>query len=755
MESTTHQTLQPASRTRVTGRWLLVSRLTWLLIVLVSVGFFVSRLSPNFVGMRAAARDYQVGLTQLGISPGFFAGYVIGMEIVIMLGYSTIALLIFSRRSDDWIATGLSVMLFVMAASLTGVMTDMYRLGEFYLPNTLAVVFFLLAILIPYVMALVFPNGRFIPYWSRWLILPYAVILVVATFDPFGTIFDFLFLFLLAVTIIGAQAYRYQRIAEPTQKQQTKWVVFGVTLTAIIMVLYVTPLVFVPAVIQPGYTRLMYILIGGPVFTLAMLLVPLSFAFSIMRYGLWEVDTIINRSVVYVSLTALMGLAFALQVIVLQWLFHALLPGIQESEFVLVVSTLVTAVLINPVRQRIQTFIDQRFYRGKIDLAQELTEFSREIRTIIDLSELLDVLIHRMIDLWHVSHGAMFLRGPDGQFHIAHAHNLPEDITGTQLDDKEAIARLETNHPVLPQGNSPFNLLIPLISTHGEGSGLIGVLALGPRLSGQGYSTNDTNLLMGMADQVSGAINVALLIEDKQRFDELLGTVVDIGVMLSSEKNFNRLLENILIEAQTLCNADAGSLYLRVEDELHFVFVRNQSLDMVQGGSTGNDIAFPPLPLYDQSGKPNHNNVATHTALTGKSVHIPNAYTTEDFDFSGTKKFDSETGYKSLSFLCVPLRNERGNVTGVLQLINAQNAITGEVTPFDLELMRVVESLSSLAAVALISYIREQTLRQEIEKLRIEIDQSKQAEQVAEITDTEYFQTLKEKLNDLRGRRQS
>jgi GAF domain-containing protein len=176
---------------------------------------------------------------------------------------------------------------------------------------------------------------------------------------------------------------------------------------------------------------------------------------------------------------------------------------------------------------------------------------------------------------------------------------------------------------------------------------------------------------------------------------------------------------------------------------------------MVQGGSTGNEIAFPPLPLYDQSGKPNHNNVATHTALTGKSVHIPNAYTTEEFDFSGTKKFDNETGYKSLSFLCVPLRNERGNVTGVLQLINAQNAITGEVTPFDMELMRVVESLSSLAAVALISYIREQTLRQEIEKLRIEIDQSKQAEQVAEITDTEYFQTLKEKLNDLRGRRQS
>jgi hypothetical protein len=139
--------------------------------------------------------------------------------------------------------------------------------------------------------------------------------------------------------------------------------------------------------------------------------------------------------------------------------------------------------LINPVRQRIQTFIDRRFYRGKIDLAQELTDFSREIRTIINLSELLDVLIHRMIDLWHISHGGMFLRGPDGQFHLAHAHNLPEDAGTARLDD-ESLARLESNHPVLPQDDSHFNLLIPLISTHGEGSGLIGVLALGPRLSG-------------------------------------------------------------------------------------------------------------------------------------------------------------------------------------------------------------------------------------------------------------------------------
>lgn len=754
MGRTTRQARQNTARTHITGRWLLVSRITWLLIVLVSIGFFVTRLPTNFAGMRAAAAGYQAGLAQIGISQGFFAGYVIGMEIVIMLGYSAIALLIFRQRSDDWIATALSIMLFVVAASLTGVMTDMYRLGEFYLPNNLAVVFFLLAILIPYVMALIFPNGRFIPNWSRWLILPYAVILGIATFDPFGTIFDFLFMFLLAVTIIGAQVYRHQRIAELTQKQQTKWVVFGIAITAIITVLYVTPLVFVPAVTQPGFARLLYILIGGPVFTLAMLLVPLSFAFSIMRYGLWEVDTIINRSVVYVSLTALMGLAFALQVILLQWVLNTLLPGIQQSEFVLVASTLVTVALINPVRQRIQTFIDRRLYRGKIDLAQELTDFSREIRTIIDLSELLDVLIHRMIGLWHVSHGGMFLRGPDGQFHLAHAHNLPEDAGTARLDD-ESLARLESNHPILPQDNSYFNLLIPLISTHGEGSGLIGALALGPRLSGQGYSTNDINLLMGMADQVSGAINVALLIKGKQRLDELLGTVVDIGVMLSSEKNFNRLLENILIEAQTLCNADAGTLYLQVEDELHFVFVRNQSLNMVQGGSTGKEIAFPPLPLYDQAGNPNHNNVATHTALTGESVHIPNAYTAKEFDFSGTKKFDDETGYKSLSFLCVPLRNERGKVTGVLQLINAQNPITGEVIPFDLQLLQVVESLSSLASVALVSYIREQTLRQEIEKLRIEIDQSKQAEQVAEITDTEYFQTLKEKLQDLRERRQS
>jgi len=416
-----------------------------------------------------------------------------------------------------------------------------------------------------------------------------------------------------------------------------------------------------------------------------------------------------------------------------------------------VLSTLITVALFNPLRQRIQRFIDRRFYREKVDLAQALTEFSREIRSIIELPELLDRLIHRMIDLWHIAHGAVYLRGADGQFHLEHADGLPEG-TGSQLPTSRALLdKLAANQPVMQPGDPAFPLLIPLNASGVEGSSLIGVLALGPRLSGEGYSSGDQLLLSGMADQVGGAINVARLLENKRQLAELLGTVIDIGVMLSSEKDFNQLMESILAEEQTLCNADAGSLYLRVEDELQFVFVRNQSLRLTQGDATGDAILFPPLPMYID-GRPNHQNVATHTALTGKSVQIPDAYNASEFDFSGTRRFDGETGYHSTSFLCVPLKNERGDVTGVLQLINARHPITGEVVPFKQELMTVVESLSSLASVALGNYIREQALRAEIHKLRIEIDRSKQAEQVAEITETEYFQMLKDKLEDIRKR---
>jgi CheY-like chemotaxis protein len=240
--------------------------------------------------------------------------------------------------------------------------------------------------------------------------------------------------------------------------------------------------------------------------------------------------------------------------------------------------------------------------------------------------------------------------------------------------------------------------------------------------------------------------------KEKERAEKLLNVVIPVGVALSAEKDFDRLLEMILLEAKALCDADGGTLYLRTDDDrLKFVMVHNNSLGVAAGGTTGKEITFAPLRLYDDAGVPNHNNVATHVTLSGESINIPDAYTAEGFDFSGTKVFDQRMGYHSRSFLTIPLKNNAGRVIGVLQLINAQNPETHEVIAFDDDLRQMIESLSALATVALEVYIREQGLRRQIEQLRIEIDSTRKARQVAEITETDYFKDLQEKARRLRA----
>ena len=179
--------------------------------------------------------------------------------------------------------------------------------------------------------------------------------------------------------------------------------------------------------------------------------------------------------------------------------------------------------------------------------------------------------------------------------------------------------------------------------------------------------------------------------------------LIDIGIALSVERNHNRLMERILSEAMDICNADGGALYLTTGDgNLKFEIMRTTSLKVAMGGTTGVEITFPPLLMYDpETGQPNHSNIATHVALTGKSVSVPDAYDSKDFDFSGTKKFDRGTGYRSKSFLTVPLKNHGGDVIGVLQLLNAQDRKSAEVIPFSGDIQPLVEALSSQAAVAL------------------------------------------------------
>ncbi|MCL2823888.1 MAG: GAF domain-containing protein [Polyangiaceae bacterium] len=175
-----------------------------------------------------------------------------------------------------------------------------------------------------------------------------------------------------------------------------------------------------------------------------------------------------------------------------------------------------------------------------------------------------------------------------------------------------------------------------------------------------------------------------------------------IGLALSSEKNRGRLLETIVVEAKNACHADGGTLYLRTPDNhLRFAIMINDSLGIRLGGTTGIPIDLPPIPMCDPvTGCPNECNVASYAASLKRSVNVADAYDTQSFDFSGTKRFDTHHSYRSESFLTIPMVSYEDRVIGVFQLINALDE-TGKVVPFSLEDQSFAESLASQAGIAL------------------------------------------------------
>ena len=177
----------------------------------------------------------------------------------------------------------------------------------------------------------------------------------------------------------------------------------------------------------------------------------------------------------------------------------------------------------------------------------------------------------------------------------------------------------------------------------------------------------------------------------------------EIGASLSKERDITRLLESILLAAKAITNADGGTLYRMLDDHsaLRFEILRTDTLRIAMGGTSANPISFPNLPLLDENGAPNDSLVAAYAAIHHQTVNIADAYTEPNFDFSGTRHFDERTGYRSKSFLAVPMKNHEGEVIGVLQLINAQQPGSTTVVPFSVADQSLVESLASQAAIAL------------------------------------------------------
>jgi CHASE3 domain sensor protein/GAF domain-containing protein len=241
--------------------------------------------------------------------------------------------------------------------------------------------------------------------------------------------------------------------------------------------------------------------------------------------------------------------------------------------------------------------------------------------------------------------------------------------------------------------------------------------------------------------------------KEKKRADDLLNVVIPIGVALSSERDFNRLMENMLVEAMSYCNADSGTLFLREQDNLRPVMIRITSKGINLGGTSKNTITTSHLELKDEPQEATDRiAMAAYAVHTGATVNVENIQVSQQYNFARILEYDQEIGYQTISVLAIPLKNNKQEVVGILQLANAQDTETQQVIPFDSNLQQMMQSFSSLAVAAFESYIREQKLRQEIQQLRIEIDESKKQKEVSDIVDTDFFQDLRAKARSLRQR---
>ncbi|MBA2364434.1 MAG: hypothetical protein H0V86_12980 [Chloroflexia bacterium] len=413
-------------------RWLLLTRVLWLAIVLLIAGILVAAAPARFALLSTVCigephecapeqltTDEAGTLAAVGLSLGAHAAYNILLDSSITLVALVIGLLIFWRKSADRRALLVALLPILGGATFAALPEALEGVGGALGPIINAVI---LLDAEPFLIFLyIFPDGRFVPRWTRWLTVVATAPILGAVFFP-GTFLDpsatwpavvgALFFFGLLFSGVVAQVLRYRRVSSPVQRVQTKWVVFGtaVAIVGFATVVAVLGLLFRGAEGQsstPG--ELLVELVGLTGVYGFLCLIPLSIGVAILRSGLYDIDVLINRALVYSALTVALAGTYLGSLVLLQQGVQAL-TGQGDSPVAVVASTLAIAALFQPLRGRIQRGIDRRFYRRKYDAARTLQVYSAHLRDEVDLDRLTGELLAVVGETVQPTHASVWLR---------------------------------------------------------------------------------------------------------------------------------------------------------------------------------------------------------------------------------------------------------------------------------------------------------------------------------------------------------
>ena len=401
--------------TQLQGAALWVARVIWVALVALTLGLFLD------VSIQAAQTPVSIcDTSDCSMSPALAATFraagisvnLVGLfntvlfNIFLPLGFVVVALVIVWKRSDNWVGLLVSYLLvFLGAQEFPGVNLIFETVPVWGLVTTVQST---VALLVLVLLFYIFPDGRFVPRWGRWLMLAvFPVSVASVLLLPEGSdnaLFTGLF-FASALVGIGGQVYRYARISTPVERQQTKWALVGLIGPILTLVIWLT-LVF-PITTFPGWVQIVISLVITPLAALLALLMPATLAISILRYRLWDIDVVIRRTLIYGAVTGLLALVFFGGVAVLQSIFSTLTGA--RSSMAVVISTLAIAALFTPLRNRVQNFVDRRFYRRKYDAERTLETFSETMRDEVDLDRMTSELVNVVEKTIQPEHIALWL----------------------------------------------------------------------------------------------------------------------------------------------------------------------------------------------------------------------------------------------------------------------------------------------------------------------------------------------------------
>ncbi len=429
------------ANTRLTGTWLIIARVVWLVLVIPSLGLFLASLFVSYQQMQTVCVDpvtcnvseelpVQVhqSLASNGFSVSGFAALVIIFFAITAAVWYAVGFLIFWRRSDDWLALLAAFFLVMFNVTSSGNTVNALSFAYPLLVLPLSLVNFLGQVSL-LAFFLLFPNGRLVPRWM-------GLILLLVILEQFFTIFPSVTAnwpawlgglgpLVVYGAIISSHIYRYRRVSTPVQRQQTKWIILGLAAAIVVATGILVIGAFFPSITNSNNVGVTLLFLT--IWPVAFLLIPLSIGFSILRYRLYDIDVLINRTLVYGTLTILLGLVYVGLIFALQYLLRGIIS--QNNDVAIVVSTLVIAALFQPLRHRIQRFIDRRFYRSKYDAAKTLEAFSATLRNEVDVGQLREHLLNVVQETMQPAHVSLWLRSSehDGTHQAPWRANHPVD----------------------------------------------------------------------------------------------------------------------------------------------------------------------------------------------------------------------------------------------------------------------------------------------------------------------------------------